>query len=79
MDFLLGRTIVSWLQKNIWLNLSSRVSSRPPVPRPTFMFTGLIEELGLVPWIRATERGTQLQIAAPGLAADIRRGDSMAI
>ena len=43
------------------------------------MFTGLIEEIGLVLWIRATERGTQLQVAAPRIAADISRGDSIAV
>ena len=43
------------------------------------MFTGLIEEIGLVLWIRAIERGTQLQVAAPRIAAEIRRGDSIAV
>ncbi len=43
------------------------------------MFTGLIEEIGSVLWIRATDRGTQLQIAAPGNAEEMRKGDSLAI
>lgn len=43
------------------------------------MFTGLIEETGSVLWIRASERGTQLQIAAPQIAADVRTGDSVAV
>jgi len=43
------------------------------------MFTGLIEEIGSVLWIRATDRGTQLQIAAPLIAEDIGRGDSVAV
>ena len=43
------------------------------------MFTGLIEEIGNVLWIRATERGTQLQVAAPRIAEDIRRGDSVSV
>jgi riboflavin synthase len=43
------------------------------------MFTGLIEEVGTVLWIRATEKGTQLQIAAPHIAADIRIGESVAV
>jgi riboflavin synthase len=43
------------------------------------MFTGLIEEIGLVHWIRATDRGTQLQVAAPRIASDIHRGDSIAV
>lgn len=43
------------------------------------MFTGLIEEIGTVLWIRATEKGTQLQIAAPHIAEDIQKGDSVAV
>lgn len=43
------------------------------------MFTGLIEEIGTVLWIRAAEGGTQLQITAPGLATAVRKGDSIAV
>ncbi len=43
------------------------------------MFTGLIEEIGRVLGLRATDRGTQLQIAAPGIAGEIRKGDSVAV
>ena len=43
------------------------------------MFTGLIEEIGTVLWIRATERGTQLQIAAPQIAETIHTGDSISV
>jgi riboflavin synthase len=43
------------------------------------MFTGLIEEIGSVLWIRATERGTELEIAAPDIAKYIRTGDSIAV
>jgi riboflavin synthase len=43
------------------------------------MFTGLIEEIGSVLWIRATERGTELEIAAPVIAKYIRTGDSVAV
>ncbi len=43
------------------------------------MFTGLIEEVGRMLWIRATERGTELQIAAPALADNISIGDSVAV
>ncbi len=43
------------------------------------MFTGLIEEIGSVLWIRASDRGTQLQIAAPGMAPEVRKGDSVAV
>jgi riboflavin synthase len=43
------------------------------------MFTGLIEEVGSVLWIRATERGTQLQLAAKRIAEDIHKGDSISV
>ncbi len=43
------------------------------------MFTGLIEEIATVLWIRATDRGTQLQIAAPRMAEEIHTGDSIAV
>jgi riboflavin synthase len=43
------------------------------------MFTGLIEEIATVLWIRATDRGTQLKIAAPSIAETIRGGDSVAV
>jgi len=43
------------------------------------MFTGLIEEVGSVMAVRADDRGTQLQIAAPHIAKEIRSGDSIAV
>jgi riboflavin synthase len=43
------------------------------------MFTGLVEEIGTVLWIRATERRTQLQITAAGMANETRKGDSVAV
>lgn len=43
------------------------------------MFTGLIEEIGRVRSIRSTERGTQLLLAAPAVARDLRMGDSVAV
>jgi riboflavin synthase len=43
------------------------------------VFTGLIEEVGSMLWIRATERGTQLQIAAERLADQTSIGDSIAV
>src|SRR5438128_12194830 len=43
------------------------------------MFTGLIEETGSVLWIRATDRGTQLQLSAPRIAGTIHTGDSIAV
>jgi riboflavin synthase len=43
------------------------------------MFTGLIEEVGTVMALRAGDRSTQLQIAAPRIAEKIRIGDSIAV
>lgn len=43
------------------------------------MFTGLIEEVGRVSWIRATKSRTQLQIAAPLVSADLKKGDSVSV
>jgi riboflavin synthase len=43
------------------------------------MFTGLVEEVGKVLWIRATEQGIQLEIAAPDMAPQTRIGDSIAV
>ena len=43
------------------------------------MFTGLIEEVGKVLWIRASDRGTQLQVSAPTIAQDAHNGDSVAV
>jgi len=43
------------------------------------MFTGLIEEVGCVRWIRATERSTELRVSAPQISSDLRVGDSVAV
>lgn len=43
------------------------------------MFTGLIEEVGHVLWIRISERGTQLQVSAPNLGRDTAVGESIAV
>lgn len=43
------------------------------------MFTGLIEEVGRVLWIRMSDRGTQLQLTAPKLAPGLAIGDSVAV
>jgi riboflavin synthase len=43
------------------------------------MFTGLIEEVGSVIAVRASDRGTQLQIAAPQIAKKTSNGDSVAV
>lgn len=43
------------------------------------MFTGLIEEVGSVLGVHATDRGTRLQIVAPLIAVKIQIGDSVAV
>jgi riboflavin synthase len=43
------------------------------------VFTGLVEEVGRVLWIRMKERATQLQVAAPRLASGISVNDSVAV
>jgi riboflavin synthase len=43
------------------------------------MFTGLIEEVGGVIAVRASDSDSQLQIAAPRIAKKIRSGDSIAV
>jgi riboflavin synthase len=43
------------------------------------MFTGLIEEVGSVLEIHATDLGTRLQIVAPRLAEKVQIGDSIAV
>jgi riboflavin synthase len=43
------------------------------------MFTGLIEEIGSVLGIRATNRGTQLQLSAPRIAGSVHTGDSISV
>jgi riboflavin synthase len=46
---------------------------------PLSMFTGLIEEVGRVLWIRTTDRGTQLQLAAPLISPHLAAGDSVSV
>ena len=43
------------------------------------MFTGLIEEVGVVLTLRATDRGMELQIIAPHMEQRIEPGDSVAV
>jgi riboflavin synthase len=43
------------------------------------MFTGLIQEVSRVLWIRMSDRGTQLQVSAPQLAPATSVGDSVAV
>jgi riboflavin synthase len=43
------------------------------------MFTGLIEEVGKVVAVRASDRGTELEIAAPSTAKKTRSGGSIAV
>jgi len=49
------------------------------IPTVASVFTGLIEEVGRTLWIRATDHGTELQIAAPQLANEASIGDSVAV
>jgi riboflavin synthase len=43
------------------------------------MFTGMIEEVGKLVAVRASDRGTELQIAAPRIAKKTRGGDSISV
>ena len=43
------------------------------------MFTGLIEEIGSVVEMRATDQGRQVQLLAPLIAKDIHIGESIAV
>ena len=43
------------------------------------MFTGLIEEVGRILWIRAGEHGVELEIAAAEVSETVRTGDSVAV
>jgi riboflavin synthase len=43
------------------------------------MFTGLVEENGRCEWLKIAEGGAQLAIHAPGIADDVRVGDSVAV
>lgn len=43
------------------------------------MFTGLIEEVGRVLWIRRSDPGTQLQLSAPRIAPQVHTGDSISV
>lgn len=43
------------------------------------MFTGLIEEVGLIRSIRAAEQSSQLQIRASKITRDLHPGDSVAV
>src|ERR1044071_9834513 len=43
------------------------------------MFTGLIEEVGTVVEMRPRDDTTKLQLAAPGIAKDVKIGESVAV
>ena len=43
------------------------------------MFTGLVEAVGTVRWIRRSERSTQLHLSAPVITADLGQGDSVSV
>lgn len=50
-----------------------------PRRRSEIMFTGLIEEVGTVLGIHATDVGTRFQIVAPRLARETQLGESIAV
>jgi riboflavin synthase len=43
------------------------------------MFTGLIQELGRVEWLRRGEGEAQLAVSAPGISQGVQLGDSIAV
>lgn len=43
------------------------------------MFTGLVEELGRLEWLRRGEGEAQLAVNAPGISLGVRLGDSVAV
>ena len=43
------------------------------------MFTGLVEELGRLEWLRRGEGEAQLAVQAPGISPGVRIGDSIAV
>jgi riboflavin synthase len=43
------------------------------------MFTGIIEEVGTFAALRSNDRGAKLELTAPGLAREVRTGDSVAV
>lgn len=43
------------------------------------MFTGLIEEIGTLATVLPRDHGTELQIAAPGIAKQVSPGESVAV
>src|SRR4029450_6018152 len=43
------------------------------------MFTGLIEEVGAVVAVRTCDYGTELQIAAPRIAKQVKTGERIAV
>jgi riboflavin synthase len=55
------------------------LARRIPGGKIAAMFTGLIQEVGRILWIRMSDRGTQLQLSAPKLAPDTAVGDSVAV
>lgn len=43
------------------------------------MFTGLVEEMGIVTSLVVSDRGAQLQLTAPAIAEQLHDGDSVAV
>lgn len=56
-----------------WLIAGAGIGSRK------IMFTGLIEEVGVILGRSTSDRGTQLQVAAPSIGNKIRPGDSVSV
>ena len=55
------------------------MAQRHPALTSSGMFTGLIEEVGRVLWIRAGEQGVEMEIVATEIAPGVRTGESMAV
>jgi riboflavin synthase len=43
------------------------------------MFTGLVQETGVVEAVRASPRGTRISVAAKGISRELKKGDSVAV
>jgi riboflavin synthase len=56
-----------------WMDIGTQCSYA------SLVFNGLIEEVGSVMTVRASDHGAQLQIVAPRIAKEIRSGDSLAV
>lgn len=62
-----------------WFRFSILLAGSISSTKSNGVFTGLIEEVGRVLWIRMSDRGTQLQVTAPRLAGAVAVGESVAV